>query len=190
MSSSGCQSIKLWGIPSDESGVVSGGDSAVCTGPGSTNVGLEKTTTDSAVSGCYKDFTSSRAERTVEFTEIQKDDVADLTDNDPQTCLITFKTGVTVTGSLRIENSNPQLSVEDSTKTSYSGSYQGAVTTNGLDDYANATDKMILIVAKDNKTYLGTGMGSSLTISANIDSETTFSQEFKIDGALSETVGS
>lgn len=142
--------------------------------------------TDSATSSGYKEFDTSRAERTLQVEVIVRNDAADLALNSAQAATLTLASGVTISGTLRWNSKSLIIAGADASLVTYQGTFQGTVTETNVLNHAGSS-KDICIVFENAKTYEGTYVGLNVTINGDIEGELTAQHTGRISGALTET---
>jgi hypothetical protein len=137
-------------------------------------------------------YTLGNVKRTIEFTHLQRNDEDDLVTGDTaETLVISFGTGCSFSGSVKLISKSISTSIGNYVSVQYSGEIQGALTPTGIDTLIT-TDTGYLVVTGSGKTY-GTPLSAihhvSRSITAPENGQITSSESFRINVKPTETKG-
>lgn len=154
---------------------------------------LDATTTATDPTGTAS--TAGRYKATVKFDTLMYRETADkITASAPtaQTCLITFKTGVSVTGQAILNQESISDEVNGICKVSYSGEYTGEVTETGLGALTMATEQPFVITFEDGTTTDKAITGNLIVLQKTVTSDTNgdakVSYSATINGAITKAI--
>lgn len=149
--------------------------------------------TDGDTADGATEFEATFAKRTSSVTLFQKDTVASIARNDQQSAVLTFASGITVTGNMIVTKLANQGNVKGYQIQQLTGTWQGAPTEspNPISGFAMAANLAVVITYKPAgstaKSLSGTAQIFGLSVSGNVKSVVKVALTLKFSGAVTES---
>lgn len=152
--------------------------------------GVESDATDGGTTGTGTETVIGYVNRKSQFQYLIQDTVAEPARNSDLSVVVTFATGSTITGTLRLESLGSRINVKDMIGITQNGTWQGGITKAGLGSLNVAdsnTVEMIFKTGTTNKALTGSAVISSISIVGDYNDDLKVTYRFKVNGELTPT---